>query len=46
MGDQIGISPIMSLISMYVGYKLFGIVGIVTGPIAYVLIDTLMKQEN
>lgn len=46
MGSQIGISPLMSLISMYVGYKLFGIIGIVTGPIAYVLIDILMKQNE
>ena len=33
VGDQTGLSPILSLISIYVGMKLFGVFGMVFGPI-------------
>ena len=47
MGHNIGISPIVSIISIYIGYALFGIVGVVLGPISYVIIEQLMmKEEN
>ncbi len=47
MGHNIGLSPIMSIISIYIGYALFGIIGVVLGPIGYVIIEQLMmKEEN
>ena len=33
MGDQTGLSPILSLISIYVGMKVAGVIGMVLGPI-------------
>lgn len=33
VGDQTGLSPIMSLVSIYVGMKLGGVVGMVLGPV-------------
>ena len=33
VGDQTGLSPILSLISMYVGMKLAGVLGMILGPI-------------
>ena len=33
MGDQTGLSPILSLVSIYVGMKLAGVLGMILGPI-------------
>lgn len=44
VGKGIGISPLMTIVSMYVGLKLFGITGVVLGPIAYVVLKTLLEQ--
>lgn len=38
MGQRVGISPIASLISIYVGYQLFGFVGMIAGPLVYVFL--------
>lgn len=48
MGNQIGITPLATIISMYVGYKVFGIVGVVLGPIGYIMITTILSvnEEN
>lgn len=42
MGHGIGISPLMTIVSMYVGLELFGIPGVVLGPIAYVVLRTII----
>lgn len=46
LGDKIGISPIISLMSMYAGVKLFGIFGFILGPLAIVIIRTVIYDEN
>ena len=33
VGDQTGLSPILSLISIYVGMKIAGVVGMILGPV-------------
>ena len=33
MGSQTGLSPILSLVSMYVGMRLAGVLGMILGPI-------------
>lgn len=38
MGNRLEISPIIMLVSLYVGLLLFGISGVITGPIAAILI--------
>ena len=38
MGKQTGISSLSSLISIFVGYKIFGILGMILGPFAYIFI--------
>lgn len=43
IGGNIGMHPIISLISIYAGYKVFGILGLILGPIAYVVIAELVK---
>jgi len=38
VGDNIGIHPLETLISIYVGFKVMGVVGLVLGPILVVII--------
>lgn len=41
VGDQTGLSPIMSLVSIYVGMKLAGVLGMVLGPVVLLVILNL-----
>ncbi len=41
IGNKIGIKPIFTLISMYVGVKLFSIAGFLLGPIGLVIISII-----
>ncbi len=43
MGHGIGISPLMTIVAMYVGFELFGIAGVLLGPIAYVVLRTIIN---
>lgn len=43
LGDSIGISPLSALISMYVGFKLVGIVGLFLGPIVVIIYQAMQK---
>src|SRR5699024_1796290 len=38
LSSSIGISPLMTLITLYVGFKLIGIIGIVVGPLTFSLL--------
>ncbi|MEW9123084.1 MAG: sporulation integral membrane protein YtvI [Thermotaleaceae bacterium] len=37
LGNQIGLHPLITLISMYVGLKVFGVFGLIFGPVALVI---------
>ena len=41
VGDQTGLSPILSLVSIYVGMKLAGVLGMVFGPVTLLVILNL-----
>lgn len=43
MGDRVGLSPLETLITMYVGLKLFGIPGFLLGPVGVLLIRDLAQ---
>lgn len=43
MGDRVGLSPLETLISMYVGLQLFGIAGFLLGPVGLLLIEDLVQ---
>ncbi|MCT4606023.1 MAG: sporulation integral membrane protein YtvI [Marinisporobacter sp.] len=45
LGSQIGVYPLATLISMYIGLKLFGILGLILGPISLIFFITLEKVE-
>ena len=40
MGSQIGLSPLPTLIAMFIGLKLFGFLGFFVGPLAVILFTT------
>ena len=41
VGDQTGLSPILSLVSIYVGMKLAGVLGMILGPVALLILLNL-----
>lgn len=43
IGDKMGIAPVLMLLGIYAGIKLFGAAGIVEGPLALIVIYELMK---
>lgn len=45
LGSQIGIYPLVTLISMYIGLKLFGVLGLIIGPICVVVFMTFQKID-
>ena len=45
IGQRIGIHPLIILMSVFLGVKLYGILGIVTGPLSYLLIRELSEQR-
>ncbi len=45
MGQQTGLSPIYMFVSFYVGLQLFGIIGVVLGPIGLVIIQTVYSSS-
>jgi sporulation integral membrane protein YtvI len=40
---NMGISPIASLISMYLGFQVLGFLGLILGPVVVIIFDTLKK---
>ena len=44
MGNGMGISSFASLLAIYIGFQVFGLFGIFYGPVAYVLIVTIVKE--
>lgn len=41
LSSSIGISPLLTLFTMYVGFKLIGLIGIVLGPLTFIFIKIL-----
>lgn len=45
IGNRIGLEPVVTMVSMYIGFRLFGISGFILGPIGYVLIKTIGELD-
>ncbi|MFD1737165.1 sporulation integral membrane protein YtvI [Bacillus salitolerans] len=43
--SSMGISPLASLISMYLGFQMIGFIGLILGPTVVIIMDTLRKSE-
>ena len=42
VGTQIGIHPLVALIAMYTGFKIFGVLGFIIGPILVLIIKNII----
>ena len=43
VSSKVGINPILTLISMYIGYKLWSVIGMIIGPVVAMLIISFYK---
>ncbi|NLK22044.1 MAG: sporulation integral membrane protein YtvI [Epulopiscium sp.] len=43
LASQIGVYPLVTLMSMYIGIRLFGFVGIIIGPVFVIFLKTMQK---
>nr|WP_302328515.1 sporulation integral membrane protein YtvI [Salirhabdus salicampi] len=43
LSTNIGLDPLATLIALFVGFKLFGFVGLIIGPVVLVILNTLYK---
>lgn len=46
VGEKLGIAPVLMLIGIYAGVRLFGTGGIIEGPLAVIVIYEMMKQGD
>ncbi len=46
IGQKLGIHPLLTLFSLYAGLKLFGIVGLILGPVSAIFIKNLLLQRK
>lgn len=45
VGRQLGLDPLVTLLSMYAGYRLFGFLGMLLAPVAAVTLAQLLRPE-
>lgn len=45
LSSNIGVDPLATLIALFVGFKLFGVLGLIIGPTTLVLLSTLYKAN-
>lgn len=45
LGERIGLTPLVTLISIWVGFKVLGILGVFLGPLLLILYKLLVKAE-
>lgn len=46
IGNKLGIHPLASIISIYTGMQLFGLWGLIIGPVSVVLIKNILPTKN
>lgn len=46
IGKGLGIAPVLMLLAIYAGLRLFGVSGLIKGPLALIVIHELMKMDN
>ncbi|MBQ3543796.1 MAG: AI-2E family transporter [Lachnospiraceae bacterium] len=44
MGAGVGISPLATIVSIYTGLKVFGIIGVLLGPVFYIVVIEIMDM--
>lgn len=46
IGKKMGIPPVLMLLALYAGVKLFGVAGIIKGPLALVVIREMLRADR
>ncbi|MCL2604810.1 MAG: sporulation integral membrane protein YtvI [Defluviitaleaceae bacterium] len=46
LGDQIGVHPLVSLMSIFIGFRLFGLLGLIIGPTLVMLLFAAHQGEE
>lgn len=46
VGGSIGLHPLLTLVAMYAGFKLLGIVGMIVGPVIALAVSTVVKAKR
>lgn len=46
IGKRIGIAPVLMLLAVYAGVKLFGVGGVIKGPLALIVIYEIWKKDR
>lgn len=46
VGKSLGLHPILMLVALYAGLKIFGIIGVFAGPAVALILKTLLLQNN
>ncbi|HWJ80232.1 MAG TPA: sporulation integral membrane protein YtvI [Niallia sp.] len=45
LSSSIGLDPLATLMALFIGFKLFGFIGLIIGPVSLVIISTLHKAN-
>ncbi|MEK3798140.1 sporulation integral membrane protein YtvI [Peribacillus sp. FSL H8-0477] len=45
LSSSIGLDPLATLVALFVGYKMIGILGLIAGPVILVIINTLQRAN-
>jgi sporulation integral membrane protein YtvI len=45
VAENVGLDPLLTLVALFVGLKLFGFLGLIIGPVSLVLINALVKAD-
>ena len=46
IGKSVGVAPVYMLLAIYAGVKLFGVGGIIKGPLSLIVICEIMKEQR
>ncbi|MBE6564037.1 MAG: sporulation integral membrane protein YtvI [Ruminococcaceae bacterium] len=46
VGSSMGLNPLATLLSMYIGFKLFGLVGLLFAPLAVLIVRKLLSERE
>lgn len=44
LGGRIGLRPFFTLVAMFVGFRLFGVIGFLAGPVGLIIIKTIVEE--
>lgn len=46
VGRNLGLYPLVTMMAMYAGFRLFGVLGLIGGPVMMGVLRAVLKEEN